>query len=329
MGQRTAVYHQAQEWVHPVEAALSMSFTTLRGAQTLALSVHGLMGQRGPIPTEVVVHAARTHLQQAAQQATLEAARGGTGWSQEAALGAFLADVHRTLLGLSRIRPYWGGLGVEVAAAWFAEGRVAIAHAGNCRVFRLRGGEGAVQLTVDHSLLEDARRSGWPNWEQFAAKEYRNIVVRLLGMEYVPAPPPGTPEADGRAPAAEPRAAVPPWEMRSEAVLPGDVYLLGTSNLEPEAVRACLGAGAGTDAEADSEAALERMLARVVAALAEPPNEVACVAVREGRAGEVPQAGSAGERRGEGDQLPSPEERYAGMGLSADLGQYARIMQEG
>lgn len=329
MGLAIAVHHEAQEWVHPVEAALSLSVRTPRGEQTLALVVHGMMGQRGPVPTEVVVHAARAYMRGLARAMGRE----GAGWTPEGALDALLDEMHGTLLGLPRVRPHWGGIGASVAAAWFAEGQVVIAHAGDCRVYRHRQGEGLAQLTVDHTLLEDVRRQGALSPEQLAAlkaPQFRNVLVRVLGLEHVPRVAEGTPKDGGGASPEEPPKRAVPWEMRSEAVLPGDVYLLGTGDLEPQVVEACVDVGAPQGGEAALQPWLARLVGALVATLEKPPKEVACAVVQVGGAGAVDlQEGRAGAGEHGGAAPPSPEERYAGMGVDDKTGKYTRLLQEG
>jgi serine/threonine protein phosphatase PrpC len=101
-------------------------------------------------------------------------------------------------------------MGSTVAALRFARGQVVVLHVGDSRVYRLRGGALA-QLTIDHSLVSQMIAAGM---QPDAAFPWRHVITRALGM-----------------PNAEP-------DVHSEAVLPGDVYLLCSDGLyeplEPE-----------------------------------------------------------------------------------------------
>ena len=113
-----------------------------------------------------------------------------------------------------------GGLeqmGSTVAMLRFAHGKVVIAHVGDSRAYRLRGGE-LEQLTMDHSLVGQMIAAGM---QPDAAFPWRHVITRALGM-------------------AE---AMP--DVHSEAVRAGDVFLLCSDGLyeglEPPEIAALLG----------------------------------------------------------------------------------------
>lgn len=115
-----------------------------------------------------------------------------------------------------------GGLeqmGSTVAMLRFANGKVVIAHVGDSRAYRLRGGT-LEQLTIDHSLVSQMIAAGM---QPDAAFPWRHVITRALGM-------------------AE---AMP--DVHSEPVRAGDVYLLCSDGLyeplEPEEIAALLDAG--------------------------------------------------------------------------------------
>jgi PPM family protein phosphatase len=107
------------------------------------------------------------------------------------------------------------GMGSTVVAAAFVEqsGLLHVAHVGDSRCYRLRGGV-LDQLTRDHSLINDALAMKPDLTEEELARLPKNIITRALGM----------------------KEAVK-VDMRSEEVLPGDVYLLcsdGLSGMVPD-----------------------------------------------------------------------------------------------
>jgi PPM family protein phosphatase len=95
-------------------------------------------------------------------------------------------------------------MGTTLVAALFIEGKVAIAHVGDSRCYRIRGDE-ATCLTADHSYVEEMRRKepaiSAADLEAFAA--YRHLVTRAIGMH---------PEVE--------------VDVRVETVEPGDVFIL-------------------------------------------------------------------------------------------------------
>ena len=103
-----------------------------------------------------------------------------------------------------------GGMGATIVALQFFGERVSVAHCGDSRAYRLRGGE-LVQLTDDHSLVAQQVREGRMTEAEAEASPLKNVLVRALGIE----------------------AAVD-VEVDEELVLDGDVYLLCSDGLTRE-----------------------------------------------------------------------------------------------
>ncbi len=76
------------------------------------------------------------------------------------------------------------GMGTTLVAASFpAEAdMLLVAHVGDSRAYLLRGGT-LRQLTEDHSLLNDVRRSRQLTPEEIEAFPHKNVIVRALGMD--------------------------------------------------------------------------------------------------------------------------------------------------
>jgi serine/threonine protein phosphatase PrpC len=111
-----------------------------------------------------------------------------------------------------------GEMGSTVAAMLITREHAVIAHVGDSRVYRLRGGE-LTQLTVDHSLVAQMIANGMSLAEAESCP-WRHVVTRALG----------TPSADP--------------EVSREPTRPGDVYLLCSDGLsevlEPDEIAALL-----------------------------------------------------------------------------------------
>lgn len=99
------------------------------------------------------------------------------------------------------------GMGTTIVACMFYDNKVSIAHVGDSRAYRLRGGS-FEQLTLDHSLLQELVDRGFYSAEEAQRSTNRNYVTRALGVE----------------PTVE-------VEVHEYEVLPDDVYLLCSDGL--------------------------------------------------------------------------------------------------
>jgi protein phosphatase len=99
------------------------------------------------------------------------------------------------------------GMGTTIVACIFFDNKVSIAHVGDSRAYRLRGGQ-LEQMTLDHSLLQELVDRGFYTREEAQRSTNRNYVTRALGVE----------------PTVE-------VEVHEFDVLPDDVYLLCSDGL--------------------------------------------------------------------------------------------------
>jgi protein phosphatase len=99
------------------------------------------------------------------------------------------------------------GMGTTIVACMFYDNKVSIAHVGDSRAYRLRGGA-FEQMTLDHSLLQELVDRGFYSEEEAQRSTNRNYVTRALGVE----------------PTVE-------VEVHEYDVLPDDVYLLCSDGL--------------------------------------------------------------------------------------------------
>jgi protein phosphatase len=76
------------------------------------------------------------------------------------------------------------GMGTTMVAASFPRsgGQLLVAHVGDSRAYLLRRGT-LRQLTEDHSLLNDYRKSRALTPEEIEAFPHKNVIVRALGMK--------------------------------------------------------------------------------------------------------------------------------------------------
>jgi PPM family protein phosphatase len=82
----------------------------------------------------------------------------------------------------ARTQPQCEGMGTTVVSALFFDNRVAIAHVGDSRLYRLRNDK-FEQVTMDHSLLQELVDRGFYSAEEAQRAANKNYVTRALGVE--------------------------------------------------------------------------------------------------------------------------------------------------
>jgi len=118
-----------------------------------------------------------------------------------------IAAANKGIYEAAQTRPECAGMGTTVVAAVFHGTRVSIAHIGDSRCYRLRGGR-FEQLTRDHSLLQEQIDSGHITPDQARFSLNKNLVTRALGIE-----------------------AIVPADISEFRVEPDDIYLLCSDGL--------------------------------------------------------------------------------------------------
>ena len=74
------------------------------------------------------------------------------------------------------------GMGTTIVASFFLDDKVVIGHVGDSRVYRYRDGQ-LVQLTEDHSLLNDYIKMKRLSSDDAGKFPHKNVIVRALGMK--------------------------------------------------------------------------------------------------------------------------------------------------
>jgi PPM family protein phosphatase len=92
-----------------------------------------------------------------------------------------IQHMNSVILAAARAEPKYNGMGTTLVAAVFHHDKINVAHLGDSRAYRFRRGE-LVQLTRDHSLLQEQIDAGLvnPQWARFA--QNRNLVTRAVGV---------------------------------------------------------------------------------------------------------------------------------------------------
>jgi serine/threonine protein phosphatase PrpC len=74
------------------------------------------------------------------------------------------------------------GMGTTIVVTFFVGDTCYIGHVGDSRVYRFRAGQ-LIQLTEDHSLLNDYIKMRQLTPEEIEAFPHKNVIVRALGMK--------------------------------------------------------------------------------------------------------------------------------------------------
>ena len=111
--------------------------------------------------------------------------------------------IHQT----AQSQPQCEGMGTTIVSCLFYDNRVSIAHVGDSRAYRLRGGR-FEQLTMDHSLLQELVDRGFYSRQEAPRSTNKNYLTRALGVE-----------------------PVVQVEIQEVEAQPGDVYLLCSDGL--------------------------------------------------------------------------------------------------
>ena len=104
-------------------------------------------------------------------------------------------------------QPQYAGMGTTIVTALFYDDRVAVAHVGDSRMYRLRG-DTFEAVTRDHSLLQEQIDGGLISKEDARLSKNKNLVTRAVGIDDDVVP-----------------------EIQVQEVQVGDIYLLCSDGL--------------------------------------------------------------------------------------------------
>ena len=139
-------------------------------------------------------------------------------WLQQAAGNATDLDIrramdicvdnaNRAIFNAANSNPQYAGMGTTLVVGVFRDQRLLLGHVGDSRGYRLRAGK-LLQLTRDHSLLQEQIDAGLITPEQAAFSANKNLVTRAVGVEDTVL-----------------------LETHLHEVMPGDVYLMCSDGL--------------------------------------------------------------------------------------------------
>lgn len=91
-----------------------------------------------------------------------------------------VCTAHEAIFAHARKNQNCSGMGTTISAMWRGGRYMYIAHVGDSRIYRLRGGE-LEQITQDHSLVEELVRARIITRAEARNHPRRNIITRALG----------------------------------------------------------------------------------------------------------------------------------------------------
>ncbi len=178
-------------------------------AAGLVVLADGMGGYKaGEVASEIAVLTLASEMREGLQSLPAGETDAATGLLRESLL---LRDAvnkaNSSIYNVSQTQPQCAGMGTTLVAAVFTDNRVCVGHIGDSRLYRLRREE-LMQLTEDHSLLNEQLKSGLITAEQAKVSNNKNLVTRALGVD----------------PGVE-------LELHEHDVEPGDIYLLCSDGL--------------------------------------------------------------------------------------------------
>jgi protein phosphatase len=178
-------------------------------AHGLAVLADGMGGYNaGEVASGIATTILTTELQHLIDQTPPHAVDEKSGKTiAEALMREQIAKANTSIYQAAQSQPQYAGMGTTLVVALFYDNKIAVAHIGDSRLYRLRG-EALSQVTKDHSLLQEQIDSGLITKEQAKLSANKNLVTRALGID----------------PTVEP-------EIHEYETQVGDIYLLCSDGL--------------------------------------------------------------------------------------------------
>lgn len=153
-------------------------------ALNLAVLADGMGGYNaGEIASAMAVNRIREYIASHASAMVEGKTEAASGLQQSSALlREAVESANRSVFEAAHNRDEYRGMGTTVVALITFGDRIAIAHVGDSRAYRLRRGH-LERLTVDHSLHEELMARGLLTREESAGVSHRNVITRALGVE--------------------------------------------------------------------------------------------------------------------------------------------------
>jgi protein phosphatase len=91
-------------------------------------------------------------------------------------------NANRAIFNAAQANPQYAGMGTTLVVGVFQDSQLMVGHIGDSRCYRWRGDQ-LVQITKDHSLLQEQLDAGFLTPQQAALSPNKNLVTRALGVD--------------------------------------------------------------------------------------------------------------------------------------------------
>lgn len=136
-----------------------------------------------------------------------EAGRNATSRDVRRAMEICVENANHSIFNAAHSNRQYAGMGTTLVVCVFQDARLMLGHIGDSRCYRLRGNE-LVQLSKDHSLLQEQLDSGLITLEEARVSLNKNLITRAVGVEDTVL-----------------------LEVNEHKVFPGDVYMMCSDGL--------------------------------------------------------------------------------------------------
>jgi protein phosphatase len=150
----------------------------------LVVLADGMGGYKaGEVASEIAILTIVAELKESMSSVEPGQVDAATGLQSESHLVAeAVAKANESIYSVSQTQPQCAGMGTTLVVGLFTNNKLLVGHIGDSRMYRLRGEE-LLQITEDHSLLQEQINSGLITPEQAKFSSNKNLVTRALGID--------------------------------------------------------------------------------------------------------------------------------------------------
>jgi PPM family protein phosphatase len=152
---------------------------TFDGETRLAILADGMGGYNAG---EIASNMAATFIKTELARWLAEAGKLAGGKEVRRAMEICVDNANRSVFNAANANMQYAGMGTTLVMAVFQDDKVVVGHVGDSRCYRYRAGA-LLQVTRDHSLLQEQIDAGLISSEEAAVSVNRNLVTRALGVE--------------------------------------------------------------------------------------------------------------------------------------------------
>jgi protein phosphatase len=134
----------------------------------------------GEVASQTAVAVVSDFVRQALTQAADPGNAGDPGQRQVQILERSVLQANEAICRLSQDNPRYGGMGTTFSGLLVRDGKAAVAHVGDSRIYRLRDGDFSA-VTNDHSWVNEQLQRRAITAEEARTHRWRNVITRALG----------------------------------------------------------------------------------------------------------------------------------------------------